>query len=145
MPRVDFYLLSELGDAARWRYACRLAEKAAELGHRVFIRTSSSGESAKLDDLLWTFNERVFLPHEVTTAPSHSLVKVTINDQPADAPVDVLINVSPQPFPAVPTAERIAEVVDGEEAAKRAARERYKFYRDCGCTLETHNVGGPGG
>lgn len=140
MPRVDFYLLSEPGDVARWRYACRLAEKAADLGHRVLIRTASGGESAKLDELLWTFSEKVFLPHEVTAAPSHPLVKVVINDQPSQVPVDVLINVSSLPLQDVPTVERIAEVVDADEGAKRAARERYRFYRERGCALETHNL-----
>jgi DNA polymerase-3 subunit chi len=140
MPRVDFYLLSEAGDLARWRCACRLAEKATERGHRVFIRTGSSGESAKMDELLWTFNDRVFLPHEVATQPSHALVTVTINDQPATAPVDVLINVATHPLQEIPAAERIAEVVDNEPAVKQAARERYRFYRDRGCTIETHNL-----
>lgn len=144
MPRVDFYLLSDAGDLARWRYACRLAEKAAELRHRVFIRTGSGSESARLDDLLWTFSDKVFLPHEVATAPSHPLVHVTVNDQSPSAPVDVLINVSAQALQAVPAAARIAEVVDGDEAAKRAARERYRFYRDQGCTLETHNIAAVG-
>ncbi|MET0659728.1 MAG: DNA polymerase III subunit chi [Steroidobacteraceae bacterium] len=140
MPRVDFYLLSETGDLARWRCACRLAEKAADLGHRVLIRTASSGESTKLDELLWTFSEKVFLPHEVATQPSHALVKVVINDQPAAAPFDVVINVSSQTLQAVPAAERIAEVVGADETEKRAARERYRFYREQGCALETHNL-----
>ncbi|MET0984011.1 MAG: DNA polymerase III subunit chi [Steroidobacteraceae bacterium] len=140
MPRVDFYLLSETGDVARWRCACRLAEKAADMGHRVLIRTASSGESTKLDELLWTFSEKVFLPHEVATQPSHPLVKVVINDQLADAPFDVVINVSTQSLQAVPSAERIAEVVGADETEKRAARERYRFYREQGCALETHNL-----
>lgn len=140
MPRVDFYLLSEAGEPARWRYACRLAEKAAELGHRVLIRTASQGESAKIDELLWTFNEKVFLPHEVAAQPSHPLVKVIIHDQPASTPMDVVINVSSEPLQALPVAERIAEVVDADDAAKRAARERYRFYREQGCALETHSL-----
>lgn len=140
MPRVDFYLLSESGDVARWRCACRLAEKAADMGHRVLIRTASSGESTKLDELLWTFSEKVFLPHEVATAPSHPLVKVVINDQPPAAPFDVVINVSSQSLQAVPSVERIAEVVGADETEKRAARERYRFYREQGCALETHTL-----
>lgn len=140
MARVDFYLLSEAGDLARWRCACRLAEKAAELGHRVFIRTGSPSESAKLDELLWTYSEKVFLPHEVAPEPTHPLVKVIIHDEASPTACDVLINVSVQPVGALPAVERIAEVVDADEAAKRAARERYRFYREQGCALETHNL-----
>jgi DNA polymerase-3 subunit chi len=137
---VDFYLLPEAGDLARWRYACRLAEKAVDRGHRVQIRTGSSGESAKLDELLWTFSDKVFLPHEVATSPSHPLVKVVVNDQPATAPVEVVINVSSQPIDARPEVARIAEVVDADETSKRAARDRYRFYREHGYALETHHL-----
>ena len=36
--------------------------------------------------------------------------------------------------------ERIAEIVDVDPERKRIARERYKQYRERGCTLESHNV-----
>jgi DNA polymerase III subunit chi len=140
VARVDFYLLSEAGEQARWRCACRLAEKAAELGQRVFIRTASAAESTKLDELLWTYSEKVFLPHEVAQQPSHQLVKVVIHDDASTAACDVLINLSTQAVQALPAAERIAEVVDADESAKRAARERYRFYREQGWALETHNL-----
>jgi DNA polymerase-3 subunit chi len=36
--------------------------------------------------------------------------------------------------------ERIAEIVDVDPERKRTARERYKQYREQGCTLESHNL-----
>ena len=36
--------------------------------------------------------------------------------------------------------ERVAEIVDVDPERKRNARERYKQYRERGCTLESHNV-----
>lgn len=140
MPRADFYLLSEPGEQARWRCACRLAEKAADLGHRVFVRTGSATETAKLDDLLWTYSDKVFLGHEVGTQPTHPLVKVLVSEESAATEFDVIINLSQSTDGLPPRVERVAEIVDAEEAAKRAARDRYRHYRELGWTLETHNL-----
>ncbi len=36
--------------------------------------------------------------------------------------------------------ERVAEVVDGNSARREQSRERYRFYRDRGYKLNTHQV-----
>ena len=65
VSRVDFYVLAEDAPDARLRYACRLAEAAVERGERVYLQTASAAEAQRLDDLLLTFNDRSFLPHEI--------------------------------------------------------------------------------
>src|SRR5688572_11838026 len=62
MSRVDFYVLSADAPDARLRYACRLAERAVEQGCQVYIQTP---DVQRLDDMLWTFSDGSFLPHEV--------------------------------------------------------------------------------
>ncbi|MGL6224841.1 MAG: DNA polymerase III subunit chi, partial [Steroidobacteraceae bacterium] len=64
-PRIDFYTLSEPDRRARLVAACRLAEKACDQGLRVAVRTGSAAETAELDELLWTFADRSFVPHGV--------------------------------------------------------------------------------
>ncbi|MEZ5578324.1 MAG: DNA polymerase III subunit chi [Candidatus Competibacteraceae bacterium] len=44
--------------------ACRLADKAYGLGHTVYLFTASEARAAALDDLLWTFRQDSFVPHE---------------------------------------------------------------------------------
>jgi len=61
--KVDFYVLGAADARARLLTACRLAEKAWDQGLRVAVRTSSPAEAAELDDLLWTFSDRSFVPH----------------------------------------------------------------------------------
>ncbi len=143
MIRVDFYVLSDASPDARLKYACRLAEKAYDLGKRVYIRAESLREAQRLDDLLWTFNERSFLPHEIVndTTPAHARTMIVLGD--GEAPPthrEVLINLTHALPATLDGFERIAEIVDTDVERKRLSRERYKTYRDRGCTLESHNL-----
>lgn len=143
MSRVDFYVLSDPGPDAAWRCACRLIEKAVELDHRVYVQLSSPGETARLDEMLWTFSDRSFLAHEIWDGSSepHKLVKVLLGQQPGPpAYRQLLVNFSGAVPEDLETYARIAEIVDTDPDRKRLSRERFKQYRERGCTLETHNV-----
>jgi DNA polymerase-3 subunit chi len=142
LARVDFHVLAEGAPDARLRYACRLAEEHAERGARVYLQTGSPGETQRLDELLWTYNDRSFLPHEIYsgTPPSHDRVRVMLGDQPPPAQSDVLINLSETVPANLDERPHIIEIVDVDAERKRTARERYKQYRDRGCTLDSRNV-----
>jgi DNA polymerase III subunit chi len=140
VSRVDFYVLSEEGPDARLRYACRLAERAVEQGLHVYIQAA---EVQRLDDMLWTFNDRSFLPHEIYKGEpaSHARVRVMLgSDAAPPSHRQFLINLTDAMPPDVDAYDRIAEIVDADPERKRTARERYKLYRDRGCTLESHNI-----
>ena len=85
MSRVDFYVLSQEGPDARLRIACRLVEKAFDQNIRVYVQTGSLADAQRLDDMLWTFNERSFIPHEVLqgNAVTHERVMVLLGEAPA--------------------------------------------------------------
>ena len=143
MSRVDFYVLSEGAPDAIWRCACRIIEKAFDLEHRVYVRVANATEAQRLDEILWTFSDRAFIPHQVWNLeePTHEVVKVLIGESPAPASHrDVLVNISGK-FPEELTAfSRIAEIVDTDPERKRLSRELYKQYREAGCALDTHNL-----
>ena len=143
MTRVDFYVLSEDAPDARMRCACRLAEKAVDQGQRVYMQTASTADAQRLDELLWTFSDRSFLAHEIASgdSPSHERVMVMLGEQ--DAPLthrQVLINLADRLPSDIAAYGRIAEIVDADGERKRLSRERYKQYRERGCTLDTHNL-----
>lgn len=146
MSRVDFYVLADQAPDARLRYACHLAEQAVQEGRRVYLQTSGQGETQRLDDLLWTFNDRSFLPHEIHTAgsaPKHERVMILLGE--ASAPPShraLLVNLTADLPAELPAYERIAEIVDADPGRKQRARERYRLYRERGCALESHNVSG---
>ena len=142
MPKIDFYILQDPSPDARLRFACRLADKAVDQGLKVFMSTSAE-DMGRLDDMLWTHSDRSFLPHEIATAtsPSHPRVMVLIgNGAPPPSHVGLLINLADAVPAAFETTERLVEIVDADHQRKARARERFKFYRDQGLAIESHNV-----
>jgi DNA polymerase-3 subunit chi len=141
MTRVDFYVLHDGSGENRQHYACRLTDKAYRQGRRVYIHTGTPGESQLLDRLLWTFRDQSFVPHGVTGNTDPDLTPVIIGDQePPPQADDVLINLSPQIPSFFSRFQRVAEIVDQQQEVKRASREHYRFYRDRGYPLETHEL-----
>lgn len=49
---------------ARLKAVCQLVEKAFLGGERVFVWLQDETQQAGFDDLLWTFGDRAFVPHE---------------------------------------------------------------------------------
>jgi len=62
--RIDFYVLAAPGASSRLHFACRLTEKAYGMDTNVYAHTSSPGQADQLDQLLWTFRDGSFVPHE---------------------------------------------------------------------------------
>ena len=140
MSRVDFYVLRESGESARQRFACRLAEKAWSLDNSVHIRVTDPQTADVLDDLLWTFRDGSFVPHEkISNADTQPASPITIGTHEARQ-CDLHINLAdaiPDNTGAFP---RVAEIVTSDEAAKQTSRKRFVEYRDAGHTLDTHKL-----
>ena len=62
---VDFYLLQDNTLAAKKLIACRLLEKAYLRGNQVFVYCNDKEDAESLDELLWTFKEDSFIPHNL--------------------------------------------------------------------------------
>jgi DNA polymerase-3 subunit chi len=143
LPKVDFYLLSATEPRARLIAVCRLAEKAFEQGLKVAVRTSSPGETAEVDDLLWTFADRSFVPHGVWPAePEFAAATPVLIGSSAlpDTHRDVLVNLAADAPTDVSGYARICEVVAGDEQSRQRARLRWRAYRDAGCSPEKVDV-----
>ena len=135
-PRIDFYTLTETDRRARLVTACRLAEKACEQGLRVAVRTGTAAETAEFDELLWTFSDGSFVPHGVWPSEPEvaSVTPVLVGSSALPATHrDVLINLATDAPPDFSAYARVCEVVGGDEDAKKAARHRWRAYRDAGC------------
>lgn len=141
--KIDFYLLGAPDPRARLATACRLAEKAFDQGLRVAVRTASPAETVELDDLLWTFSDRSFVPHAVWPADpavANATPVLIASGTLPETHRDVLINLGAEsPADALGFA-RICEIVGADEAAKRQARVRWRSYRAAGLTPESHNL-----
>jgi len=142
MARVDFYLLKGAGVDSRYSFACRLAEKAYRLNNTVHIHVLSQSDVERVDDLLWTFRDGSFVPHDtLQNSASVRRSPVTIAcGTAAIEPCDLLINLCDE-IPACAEAfPRVAELVSSDETCKQESRKRFAAYRDQGHTLETHNI-----
>lgn len=142
MARVDFYLLKQSGVESRYAFACRLAEKAYRLDNSVQIHTANEQDAHRIDDLLWTFRDGSFVPHESTSEANHSQPAPVRISSGSDAvePRDLLINLCDEIPPFAEAFPRVAELVSSDETCKQESRKRFATYREKGHTLETHNV-----
>ena len=144
MSQVDFYIIGGAGELTRRRFACRLAEKAWRLNNTVHIHAADRQSVEQIDELLWTFRDGSFVPHDVhdvaTPAPS-APITIGCDAAPADDR-DLLINLSDE-IPAIAESfPRVAEIVTSDEDAKSRSRRRFVDYRDKGHTLDTHKLKG---
>ena len=140
MTQIDFYILEDTSLAARSLLTCRLTEKAWKQGHRVYINTASTRQLNELDDLLWTFRAGSFIPHAVyTEADPEQPIGLGHDIEPAGHD-DVLVNLSRDVPAWFSRFDRVAELVEADEQARIAARERYRYYQDRGYTLNTHKL-----
>jgi DNA polymerase-3 subunit chi len=141
MTRIDFYISKNNDDDARARLACRVAEKAYQMKHSVYVHVDDRQQAEQLDQLLWVFRDRSFVPHCLSDDPNSTEAAVIIGygNAPAGTP-EVLINISSEVPGFFSRYERVAEIVGGDENYRQKARERFKFYRERGYPLETHEL-----
>jgi len=137
MTQIDFYFHVE----DKLQTACKLSAKAVASGLRVFAVCPDEETRYKLDRMLWTTPAISFVPH---CGPEHTLAAVTpvIVDHSATNLVhdQVLLNLKPELPEFFSRFQRLIEVVSIDEGDRRAARERYKFYRDRGYDIRTHDL-----
>jgi DNA polymerase III subunit chi len=141
--RVDFYVLKSAAAKQRWAFACRLIEKAYLLDLKVLVLNDTLADAQALDELLWTFNERSFVPHQlcVDGQPVDPATPVQLAVHSDDSPgADLLLNLANAQPANLQRYARIAEVIDADEERRRAGRERFKAYRDLKLTMETHQL-----
>ena len=145
-PRVDFYVSGDAGEPARLKLACRIAEKAYLAKQSVVIWTDDAALLPRVDEMLWTFGDGSFVPHDVVTRediPCEAPVALTTGPLPSlvdNRPADVLINLGMSVPPFFEKFGRVAEFLDGRPEVRIAGRERFKTYRGKSIDPQTHNV-----
>jgi DNA polymerase-3 subunit chi len=141
--RVDFYVLKSAAAKQRWAFACRLTEKAYLKDLKIVIVNDTLADAKALDELLWTFNERSFIPHQICldeqSVDPATPVHLTVESSALPA-ADLLVNLAHRLPAQLERYARIAEIIDADEERRRLGRERFKAYRDLKFTLETHQI-----
>jgi len=141
MTRVDFYVSPNQSAEANLQVTCRIAEKAYGKQNRVYIHTNDQEQAKHIDDMLWIFNQGSFIPHCQANDEQQAQAQIVIGyDTPPEQQSDVLINLSHEVPSFFSRFERVIEIVSGDENTRNLARNRFKFYRERGYPLESHEL-----
>lgn len=139
MTGVDFYFNA----ADKLQVACRLAGKALAQGKRLLIYAPQADTAQSIDRLLWTWPATGFVPHCRAGDALAADTPVLIADAAdAAARCDILLNLGRETPPAFERFERLLEVVARDDGDRQAARERYRFYRERGYRVASHDLAG---
>jgi DNA polymerase-3 subunit chi len=138
MTQIDFYTNA----TDKFRIACVIATKAFERGLRTLIYTPDAATSAKLDDMLWSTPALSFIPHCRAGDELAATTPIVIDHRGEDTTHDdVLLNLCTERPPFFSRFQRLVEIVGLDDEDKAAARARYRFYRERGYPLDTHDTG----
>jgi DNA polymerase-3 subunit chi len=143
MAQVEFYVLEGSDARARWRFACQEIEKAYLAGEHVFVALEDEADLQAFDNLLWTFADRSFVPHEPWAASSAWDDTPVLLGASAAAPsgAQLLVNLASALPSGVAEAARVIEIIDADEGRRRAGRVRFRQYRERGLEPLTRNLG----
>jgi DNA polymerase-3 subunit chi len=147
--RVDFYIIEDPSSSARLKLACKLAEKAYLASQSVLVWHTDPAELRVFDEMLWTFNDGSFVPHDLLSGSGSPAADAPNAESPVllsagvalSSKVDIIINLAPDLPPCLPLTRRVAEIIDGDDARRRAGRARFKAYRELGVQPASHNIG----
>lgn len=139
--RVDFYLLPSEQPHHRWLFACRLIEKAYKKNHKIYIHCANQQDAELLDELLWTFKEDSFIPHNLQGEGPEPPPPVQIGFEKEPRGFnDLLINLASDVPSYYFKFKRVIELVSNDMNEKEQSRSHYKFYRSQQCELYTHPI-----
>jgi|TARA_R110002072_G_scaffold71935_11_gene172440 DNA polymerase-3 subunit chi len=139
MTLVGFYVVQTSDPGERLQVAARLADKAFQRGHRVFINATDEAQATELNELLWSFRPASFLPHGLHGQEHSETIAIGWGQEP-DNHNDLLINLQlgiPSFFSRF---ARVAEVVTQEPDSLAALRKSWTFYKERGYQLEKHDL-----
>ena len=137
MTTIDFYTHC----VDRLEIAARLVAKAWAQHGSARVLTPNEEVTAELDARLWKSPATGFLPHCRLASPVAAETPIVVDHALAhEGPAAVLINLHPSPPPFFSRFERLVEIVGAGADDVAAGRERWRFYKERGYALRSHNL-----
>jgi len=137
MTQIDFYFHVE----NKLQTACSLSAKAYARGMRVLAFCPNAEASGKFSRLLWSTPAVSFVPHCAPDDPLADVTPVIVDHDGSSLLHDqVLINLRDEWPPFFSRFQRLIEIVSLDEEDRRTARGRFKFYRDRGYEIQSHDL-----
>ena len=141
MPQVDFYIITHSDRHASLLVACRLLAKAYQQQRAVYAYMNTEQEAIELDRLLWTFNDISFIPHGLHHTSADLSLPIHIGYDSLEPPnEDILINFHHTIPNFYQRFKRVIEFTLQDPVYRDLARQHYRFYREQGCELHSHQL-----
>ena len=140
MPRADFYLIAKPRFSEQpLLLVCELARKAYATQQPTLILTRDFAQAEALDELLWSFDEDAFIPHQLAGDDDDDHIAVLIAPPGVETPARVLtINLREQCPQAY--GDRVLEVVAADPAEREGSRTRWREYQRLGFELNKFDM-----
>ena len=140
-PRIDFYIIPEKTTQATLTFTCRLIEKAHNNKNTSYIYVEDEARAQQINDLLWTFRDISFIPHDIAGKNQQGLpIQIGYGlDQPRQIS-DVLFNLTSNVPDFFADFNRIIEIAPEEPSWQDSARNNYHHYQDKGFTINNHDL-----
>lgn len=142
MTQIDFYILPDDTVVEPLRYTCRLIEKVYRLGHGIYVHCIDANQCQQIDEMLWQMDEASFIPHtNLGSSNTEDNSPILIGWQtPPDHHGEVLVNLAGEIPNFFSRFRRVAEIVPGRTEERTKSRQNYRFYKERGYPLNTHNI-----
>jgi DNA polymerase-3 subunit chi len=137
VTQIDFYTHVE----DKLRTACALAGKAFARGLKIIVFCPDDETAHRFDRMLWTTPAIGFVPHCASDDPLAPETPVIVDWRGGEPPHDeVLLNLRAEWPPFFSRFQRLIEIVGRDEQDRAAARDRFRFYRERGYEIRTHDL-----
>jgi DNA polymerase-3 subunit chi len=137
MTQIDFY--THVDD--KLRIACVLSAKAFSQGLQVFVCCPDRETAHRFDRMLWTTPAIGFTPHCAAGDPLAPVTPILVDHEGAAPPHDeVLLNLRAESPSFFSRFQRLIEIVGLDDGDRTQARSRFRYYRDAGYEIRTHDL-----
>jgi DNA polymerase-3 subunit chi len=129
------------GAADRITAAASWLARSWQSRRRIVVYAPRPDLAERLDRQLWIHPPTGFIPHCSAASPLSADTPVIITDrltQPGAG--ECLLNLSDEVPPDFTTYGELVEIVSTDDAVRLPARERFRFYREQGCTLINQDI-----
>jgi len=141
MTSIDFYFNAE----DKLQVACRLAGKAYLQRKRLLILAPGEDAAMRIDRLLWTWPQLSFVPHCMAHDSLAPQTPVLISADAANpTECEILLNLGTDCPPFFERCARLLEVIGQDDQDRANGRNRYRFYKERGYAIDSHDLANRG-
>ncbi|URJ29758.1 DNA polymerase III subunit chi [Blochmannia endosymbiont of Camponotus sp.] len=124
------------------KFICTLISIQWRSGKNILVACENEHQAIKIDEILWTFDQNTFLPHNLFGKTIHTAPVVIYWRQCCynNNPKDLLINLMKQNMDFFFNFNEIIDFVPVTDILKKCARHRYQSYKKNGFKLNVINI-----